>query len=40
MLADDLDFVAEIAARVGQIQCAVMRRVVKLPGVVAVVVWR
>jgi uroporphyrinogen decarboxylase len=35
MLADDLDFVAEIAARVGQIQCAVMRRVVKLPGVVA-----
>ncbi len=35
MLSDDLDFVAEIAARVGQIQCAVMRRVVKLPGVVA-----
>ena len=36
MLADDPDFVAEIAARVGQIQCAVMRRVVKMPGVVAV----
>ena len=35
MLADDIEFVAEIAARVGQIQCAVMRRVVKLPGVVA-----
>jgi len=35
MLADDVDFVAETAARVGQIQCAVMRRVVKLPGVVA-----
>jgi uroporphyrinogen decarboxylase len=34
-LADDIDFVAEIAARVGQIQCAVMRRVVKMPGVVA-----
>jgi uroporphyrinogen decarboxylase len=35
MLADDVDFVGEIAARVGRIQCAVMRRVVKLPGVVA-----
>jgi uroporphyrinogen decarboxylase len=35
MLADDIEFVAELAARVGQIQCAVMRRVVKLPGVVA-----
>jgi uroporphyrinogen decarboxylase len=35
MLADDIDFVAEIAARVGQIQCAVMRRVVTLPAAVA-----
>jgi len=34
-LADDLDLVAEVSARVGQIQCAVMRRVVKMPGVVA-----
>jgi uroporphyrinogen decarboxylase len=35
MLADDLDFVAETAARVGKIQCAAMRRVIKMPGVVA-----
>jgi uroporphyrinogen decarboxylase len=34
-LADDLDLVAEVSARVGQIQFAVMRRVVKMPGVVA-----
>jgi len=34
-LADDIDLVAEVAERVGRIQCAVMRRVIKLPGVVA-----
>jgi uroporphyrinogen decarboxylase len=34
-LAMDLDFVKEAARRVGSIQCRVMRRVVKMPGVVA-----
>lgn len=35
MLSENPSFVAETAARVGQIQCAVMRRVIKMPGVVA-----
>lgn len=35
MLADDIGFVAELAAQVGRIQCAVMRRVIRMPGVVA-----
>ena len=35
MLADDPDFVAELAARVGRTQVAVMRRVIRMPGVVA-----
>jgi uroporphyrinogen decarboxylase len=35
MLADDIEFVAETAARVGRIQVAVMRRVIQMPGVVA-----
>jgi uroporphyrinogen decarboxylase len=34
-LADDIGLIEEVSARVGQIQCAVMRRVVKMPGVVA-----
>ena len=35
MLFDDLDFVAELAARVGRTQVAVMHRVITMPGVVA-----
>ena len=35
MLADDPDLVAELAARVGRTQVAVMRRVIRMPGVVA-----
>ena len=35
MLFDDLDFVVELATRVGRTQVAVMRRVIAMPGVVA-----
>ena len=35
-LADDPEFVAHVAARVGKIQCAVLRRLVRMPGVHAV----
>ena len=36
LLADNSDLIARAANRVGEIQCAVLRRLVKLPGVVAV----
>jgi uroporphyrinogen decarboxylase len=35
-LIDDPDLVVRVAERVGRIQCAVMRRLIKLPGIVAV----
>ena len=35
-LADDPELIAQVSARVGEIQCAVLRRLVKMPGIHAV----